>query len=144
MARAATMPSSCRHVSIRVISQPYFLRINQKRFVSNFGASKRIYSLLFQCAKQVTGDSYVAHSIRFNTFSFAGFSNYFIRTRIVFSEFGATYFTHVMYTNCQISNFTLPFLSVSLLLPFSFHHSFTLSPNFHTVSVITRHSPFKV
>ena len=31
----------------------------------------------------------------------------FLRVRIIFSQFGATYFTHVMYTNCQIPNFLL-------------------------------------
>ena len=53
----------------------------------------------------------------------------FLRIRIVFSQFDATYFTHVSYTNCQIPNFLVCFFfvapfSVSILLPFLFAINF--------------------
>ena len=41
----------------------------------------------------------------------------FLRTRVVFSQFGATYFTHVMHTNCRIPNFL--FLVCFSASPFS-------------------------
>ena len=53
------------------------------------------------------------------------FSNFW-RTRVVFSQFGANDFTHIMYTYCQIPNF----LIVSLLLFFRFSSFLALVSEF--------------
>ena len=116
----------------RVIFSNYFPVVFPVRRSSHFPYSRPVISLVF-FLPDVTFPVFLS-SWLFLCFSFP----VFLRIHIVFSQFGATYFNHFMYTNCRIPNF--------LLVCFVFASSFSVSIlPFHCLrisvpSINTRHS----